>query len=76
MAQANYKQIEKAIIARENFRGNSCRGAWECGAYRVYSYSTLIAESGADASLYFNERKYSLTTSRLQNIIRRSWGLK
>ena len=76
MAQANYKQIEKAIIARENFRGNSCFGMWVGGDYKIASYNTLIAEIKADGELYFNDRKYSVTTSKLQNIIRRAWGIK
>lgn len=75
MAQANYRQIEKLLATRTPFSGNSCRAFLETdGTYEVYSYSTLIAVAKGD-EIKFNERKYSVTTSRLQNLIRRAWGL-
>jgi hypothetical protein len=76
MGYANYRQIELAIIARDNFRGNSAWGMWVGGEYKVVSYNTLIAKIGRDGELYYNDTKYSRTTSRLQSIIRRSWGIK
>ena len=44
------------------------------GTYRVFSYSTEIATAKGD-EITFNDRKYSMTTSRLQNIIRKAWAI-
>lgn len=81
MGYSNYAQVERAIKNREEFTGNSCRGYWDDGEYVVVSYNTVIAKAtsvrvvGADrgAELWLNPKKYSVTTSRLQNIIKRVW---
>lgn len=76
MSYANYSQIESAIAKGENFTGNSARGEFSTldGYYRVYSYNTLIARymPYTRAGYSLNSRKYSVTTSRLQNIIKRA----
>lgn len=79
----NYVEIERAIANREEFTGNSCRGYFEGGDYVVVSYNTAIARAtrltvaGAtrNGELWINPNKYSVTTSKLQNIIRRAWGV-
>lgn len=74
MSKLNYTQVERAIAERVPFTGNSCRGVLDYdGAYIVYSYSTPIAQV-FDGKYSLNARKYSVTTSRLQNIIRRAWA--
>lgn len=83
MSKLNYTQIESAIANRREFVGNSCRGYFEGSEYVVVSYDTAIARAsrvtvaGAmrDGELWLNPRKYSQTTSRLQGIIARAWGL-
>lgn len=87
MGYSNYAQVERAIRNFEPFTGNSCRGYWEDGEYVVISYNTKIANASratvAGASrggllwegLWINPKKYSMTTSRLQNIIKRAWGV-
>lgn len=84
MAQANYREISELLATLTPFKGNSCHATKEVTRtrmeYRVYSYSTLIAEAvwdGSEGELekFLNERKYSVTTSRLQNLIRKAWGL-
>lgn len=78
MAQLNYAQVERAIANKQEFKGNSCRGYYEDGEYVVVSYSTKIAVvAGAErgGELWLNPNKYSQTTSRLQNIIKRVWGV-
>lgn len=76
MSYANYSQIESAITKGESFTGNSARGEFSTldGYYRVYSYNTLIMRymPYTRAGYLLNSRKYSQTTSRLQNIIRRA----
>ena len=77
MTYANYQDIAKAIRHLDNFTGNSSRGVFdmETGEYRVYSYRTLIAIANPrTGGVAMNARKYSQTTSRLQNIIRKAWA--
>ncbi len=78
MAKLNYAQVEVAIRNRENFQGNSCFGQWLGENYIVTSYWTTIAkvvQSPGGAVEWVNPDYYSKTTSRLQNIVRRAWGL-
>jgi hypothetical protein len=68
--------METAIREGKNFTGNSAKGEFSIldGYYRVYSYGTLIAwyKPYTRAGYSLNSQKYSNTTSRLQNIIRRA----
>ena len=50
----------------------------EWGSYKVYSYSTQIAQawpSNDGMRVAMNEEKFSTTTSRHQNLIKRIWGV-
>jgi hypothetical protein len=83
MSQLNYRQIETALARREEFKGNSCHAVWEGDVYSVYSYSTRIftvegayAGKPGTGTAELNTQKYSQTTSKLQNIIRRVYGIK
>lgn len=76
----NYKAIEASLDTHDNFRGNSLMGIRRdttAGTqYEVYSYSTLIANYNlATGEAWINPKKYSVTTSRAQNLIRKVWGL-
>jgi hypothetical protein len=76
--KSNYVQIARAVGLRLPFVGNSSRGVLgqddDGYYYRVYSYRTLIAEMrGSD--MWVSDVKYSQTTSRIQNIVRREWGV-
>lgn len=79
MAKLNYTQVERAIANLENFEGNSCFGQWIGDVYLITSYRTTIARverfpnGGTMARL--DSGYYSKTTSRLQNIIKRVWGI-
>ena len=44
------------------------------GVYRVFSYQTEIANRGKSEP-WLNPVKYSQTTSRHLNIVKRAWGL-
>ena len=76
MSYTNYRNMEQAISKGVPFEGNSARGVFDSvdGYYRVYSYNTLIARfmPYTRAGYQLNTRKYSVTTSRLQNIIKRA----
>lgn len=91
MAQANYRQIEKLLATRTPFNGNSSHAYLDSdNVYRVFSYSTLVAVYG-DAEtcqemfdkgwfttpnpIWVSDVKYSSTTSRLQNLIRKAWAI-
>jgi hypothetical protein len=72
----NYKTIEQKLKAYEPFRGNSLWATRSGDEYTVYSYSTQIARASVNVLWHEVEpRKYSVTTSRHQNLIRRAWGL-
>ena len=75
MSYTNYRDMARAIANREEFSGNSVRGVWlDRSQYAVFSYGTQVAEYDAVTTRYYlNARKYSQTTSRLQNIVRRAW---
>lgn len=74
----NYKVIETKLSNRESFNGNSLNGFWDSinRVYVVYSYSTLIASYDPHTGKrWVNPNKFSQTTSRQQNLIKRAWGL-
>lgn len=76
MSYTSYRQMEQAISAKDSFTGNSAKADWGSDVYCVYSYTTLIASyDRRTGEVWLNPRKYSVTTSRLQNIIKRAWGL-
>lgn len=72
----NYKVIEQKLRNLEPFRGNTMTAVYVGEVYKIYSYSTLIAEIGNMGNKLLNDTKYSVTTSKHQNIIRRAWGVK
>jgi hypothetical protein len=79
--QDNYKTIQQKLRNREPFKGNSMSASRDYGVYSVWSYNTLIADyklgklDDGEPRITFNETKYSVTTSKHQNIIRRAWGI-
>jgi hypothetical protein len=77
----NYKVIEQKLSNLESFRGNTLNGYWGetdgNGFYYAVSYNTLIATYDPyTKKAWVNPNKYSVTTSKHQNIIRRAWGIK
>lgn len=81
MAKATYRTMPELIATRTPFTHGSAHAYTDTdGRYRIFSYSTEIAHSlspfkdGVYAN-HLNESKYSVTTSRLQNIIRKAWAI-
>ena len=77
MRYTNYRNAPSAIRNMENFKGNSWSGYWlDSTQYVIFSYATEIARfDRLTQAVIMNPRKYSTTTSRQQNIIRKAWGL-
>jgi hypothetical protein len=74
--QDNYKTIERKLRNLEGFKGNSLEGFWDDRGYNIVSYRTLIATfTPNDKVAWVNPTKYSVTTSRHQNLIRKAWSL-
>jgi hypothetical protein len=74
----NYATIATKLQGKERFTGNSLSAYWCAftGLYTVKSYSTTIATYNTETGqLWVEPTKYSNTTSRHQNLIRRAWGL-
>jgi len=71
----NYRTIATKLANREAFRGNSLKAYWIGEVYKVISYNTQIAEVGNMGNILLNKNKYSVTTSRHQNLIKRAWGI-
>lgn len=83
MRNATYLEIPELLKNKREFRGNSCSattGAPGDDKYRVYSYATMIFEDNSSNpsavdGIYFDNKFYSTTTSRLQNILIEVFGL-
>jgi hypothetical protein len=71
----SYKEIEQRLDTLTPFKGNSMSGVWHGNTFIVYSYKTPIGYSSL-SGFAIEERKYSVTTSRHQNLLRRVWGPK
>jgi len=74
VGNATYQEIPGLLATRVPFTGNSAQGFWDfTNVYRVRSYGTLIAWSlvGQDG-FTVPDRRYSRTTSRIQNLCRAS----
>lgn len=73
MGTPNYKQIEELIGFKQDFKhGYSMTAKREGDEYVIWSYNTVIARYDFDtAKWWIDPAKYSKTTSKQQNIIRR-----
>jgi hypothetical protein len=75
----NYKAIATKLANREPFTGNSLKAYWVSvdggHEYQVISYNTVIARSKHLDNAWVSPERYSNTTSRAQNLIKRAWGL-
>lgn len=72
---ANYRTIPELIINRQSFEGNSVTGYYDGATYTVKSYNTIMLEIDGNGKIDFNNKYYSVTTSKLQNLIIRALEL-
>jgi hypothetical protein len=71
------KDLVSCLIAEVNFKCSSAFGKKEVrnnvNVYVVWSYNTIIAIKAVDSKQWIlNAQKYSQTTSRLQNAVRKA----
>lgn len=77
---ATLKQAERAIAMLEDFDAGNLRGYWYEGYerpwYVVESYGEKIAEQEGDSYLHrwITDEKFSATTTKHTNIVKRAWG--
>lgn len=69
MTYTNYREMTQAIRERRQFEGNSVSAHYDGGDYVVKSYNTEMLRIGSGGAVKFNNRRYSVTTSKLQNMI-------
>ena len=67
--KTTYKQMESLLESRLEFEGNSVEAVNENGLYVVKSFGTVVAYF--DEKWVVNEYKYSATTSKITNLIKR-----
>lgn len=67
--KTTYKQMESLLEKRECFEGNSVEAVKEDGLYVIKSFGTVVAYF--DEKWVVNEYKYSATTSKITNLIKR-----
>lgn len=79
MKKATYREIPALLEQRKAFEGNSVTaysGSIKgISYYEVYSYKTLIYREHNGVPYVWNTKKYSVTTSKIQNILKRVFGL-
>ena len=70
-----YAKMEDALRFRETFDGNSVYTDTEDGIYKVWSYQTLIFIKKGQGEVWFDNNYYSVTTSKIQNMLIRVFNL-
>ena len=73
----NYTQIQTAITNNQSFTHNGTMTAYNHGTnYQILSYNTTVyTENLATGETWLNPKKYSKTTSRQVNLIKKAKNL-
>lgn len=71
MAYTTYADMDNKLVNKEIFEGNSVTAVMRGKYYVVYSYATVIAVITPSDKVVINVTKYSPTTSKMQNKLRR-----
>lgn len=72
------KQAQLALDNLETFNAGNLMAFNDGHTYAVYSYQTLIANRWLDSGrgpVWLTDQKYSVTTSKHLNIVKRAWGI-
>ncbi len=71
-----YRHMERKLEQLRDFTGNSASGMFTGTHYIVKSYETLMLYLNTKTGeLFFNNCYYSVTTSKLQNMIKAAFNL-
>ena len=77
MAHVNYKELQHCVENFQPYTHGSSHAINSNNTYTIVSYDTPIAiaekEPNGTYTCRLLNKKFSATTSRLQNIIRRAW---
>lgn len=72
----NQKQVLTYLISKKAFQASNIFACYDNNnCYVVYSYQTIILKVGTENDIYFDDKYYSRTTSKLQNKIKQAFGL-
>lgn len=72
----NYRTIEAKLKSLTPFKGNSMSARIAAdGSFEVLSYDTVIAINYGWGLSWTTSQRYSTTTTRHQNLVRKAWGI-
>jgi hypothetical protein len=74
MKYKNNDVLEKFLNGEEATNGRNLHSEKDGDAIRLVNYSTIIAKITIDGVLLINELKYSVTTTKHQNFLKRNGG--
>ena len=75
MAKKTYVEMEDALRFRETFKGSNVHADTEDGIYKVWSYQTHIFSKKGQGEVWLDNKYYSHTTSKIQNMLIRVFNL-
>lgn len=71
----SYKDMACAIANKQDINGNSVTAFMAVDSYIVQSYHTTMLTIDKNNIAYINVKKYSCTTTKIQNIICNYYGI-
>lgn len=73
----NFEQFEEYLTNVRDFTYRHCEAYWtDDHVYVVKDYGTVLLRQKPGRILYFDNTKYSSTTSKIQSTIKRVFGIK
>lgn len=80
MNRINLQDAKRELALQNAFNSGNLTARWEyngrmIGVYTVYSYGTPIATLDPNRSVWVTPARYSVTTSKHTNMVKRAWGL-
>lgn len=74
---ANYREVQDYLTRGVPFRHRSISAEYVSrpAVYTVKSYDTVVATWAEDGAKWITDHKYSATTSKQVNYIRKAWSL-
>jgi hypothetical protein len=71
----NLGHAQTCIATLDAFSTGTLSGQFEDSVFTVRSYGVAIATRNQNGVIWVNGNKYSQTTSRHTNLVRKAWGL-